>query len=249
MIQEYYRATTKNDALQKIKAGFRPVGGGTFISQHQQGITSVVDLQGLELNSIHAEGDRLIIGASATFQALIGSDLVTNSLKLAIRREMKINLRNSVTVAGHLCLNDGFSIVQGWLYAAGVKINVFPTNQYISLQTFNTPESLSKDGFIQAISIEDKVNVNWDVISRTPDDVALVGVFINQRKDDSLRIVLTGFNQHIHVLDLFEKEGAASRVKDYLLNAHSHYSNKFISYNYYFKNSLTLLERLLKGIL
>ncbi len=249
MIQEYYRARTKVDALQKIKAGFRPVGGGTFISQHQEGISAVVDLQELGLNSIHAEEDRLIIGASTAFQALIESELITNSLKLAIHREMKFNLRNSVTIAGHLCLNDGFSVVQGWFYAAGVKINVYPANQYISLQTFSDPESLAKDGFIQAISIEDQANVYWDVISRTPDDVALVGVYINQRKDDSLRIVLTGFNQHIHVIDLFKIEGASTRVKDYLLSAHSQYSNKFISFNYYFKNSLTLLERLLKGIL
>lgn len=246
MIQEYYRAAAKSDALNKVKAGYIPIGGGTYLSQHQEGISTVVDLQDLGLNEIKADAGTIVIGASTTFRELFENDLIPVSLKMAIQQELKINLRNLVTVAGHLCITDGFSIIQGWLYAAGVKIHIYPEGESIPLQAISNPKELAKEGFIESFSIEKNTDVHWNTISRTPDDISLVGVILGQQQDQNIRVVLAGFNEHVNVLSPINKGRIMEQVKDFLLNAHSQYSNKFISYNYYFKNSITLLERILK---
>jgi putative selenate reductase FAD-binding subunit len=62
----------------------------------------VVDLQSLGLDSITKKGNDLEIGATCTLQSLLESEHSPEALKVAIKLEAPINIRNSATVAGTL---------------------------------------------------------------------------------------------------------------------------------------------------
>lgn len=245
MIQEYFRARTKQEALSKISKGYLPIGGGTYISQHQDDIFGVVDLQDLGLGQIKQENDHMIFGATTTLQDIYNCPSVDKSLKDVIAQEVKPNMRNAVTIAGQICMGDGFSNLQAWLICADVRINLYPSHEALLVQPMIHCQDQSKGSFIESVSIMENVNIRWDVVSRTADDIPLVGVFYSDRNDGSARITLSGFNQHIQCLDIHDKSRISEKLSDYLINAHSQYNNKFVSFKYFLKNSQVLLERII----
>ena len=118
MITTYHRPTTLDEALTLLtQPNTVPLGGGTLLSQPTTDSVSVVDLQLLSLDSISANGNnpstgsgqRLQIGATCTLQSLLESEHCPESLKIAIKLEAPINIRNSATVAGTLVSSDGRS--------------------------------------------------------------------------------------------------------------------------------------------
>ncbi len=245
MIKDYVRAKTPQEAASKIRKGYLPLGGGTYISQNQDNIVGVVDLQDLDLKQIKYDEDRLIFGSTTTLNEIALSDLVNNSLKVVICQEVKPNMRNTITIAGQICMGHGFSNIQAWLMCADVRFSVYSSKQTYVVQPMNSCQEQSKGSFIEKVSILANANIRWDTISRAPDDIPMVGVFFLDREDGSCRITLSGFNQHIQMIEIHEKSRIEEKLSDYLINAHSQFTNKFISFNYFYKNSLVLLDRII----
>ena len=103
MITAYHRPKTLDEALTLLtQPNTRPLGGGTLLSQRMVDPVQAVDLQLLGLDSLNTKGSEMEIGATFTLQALLESKLCPDSLKIAIKLEAPLNIRNSATVAGTL---------------------------------------------------------------------------------------------------------------------------------------------------
>src|SRR3990172_6960487 len=98
MITAYHRPQTLDEALALLtQPNTLPLGGGTLLSQPTTDPVSVVDLQSIGLDSLRAKGNDLEIGATCTLQSLLESEHCPEALKIAIKLESPINIRNSAT--------------------------------------------------------------------------------------------------------------------------------------------------------
>ncbi len=113
MIIEYLRPSTIDEALQYLQRKepiTLPLGGGTVLSRkHRNDEIAVVDLQQVGLDTINKTGDILSIGSASTLQTLVEQDDLHAALKLAITREININMRRMATIGGTIISADGCS--------------------------------------------------------------------------------------------------------------------------------------------
>ncbi|PKN85637.1 MAG: hypothetical protein CVU46_10420 [Chloroflexi bacterium HGW-Chloroflexi-8] len=249
MIQDYIRVKTKDEVVGLLEKGYTILGGGTYLSRNQEDVLGLIDIQELGLNKIIPIEDDLVIDSYCTFTEILDNPNVWDSLKDVILQESKINSRNMTTIAGHLLVADGFSNILGWLVCADATIHYYPDKNpypnkipeinslFKSKETFNS--------FIDSINIPINTCIVWEVISRTPDDFPLVGVFYNKKTDCSI-IALTGFCNKVLLFKFNDDLKIYEDFETQLLIAHSQYSNRFISFDYYLKTSTLVLKRLLE---
>src|SRR5919109_367153 len=123
MITAYHRPKTLDEALTLLAGPNRtPLGGGTLLSKPTGEPVEVVDLQSLNLDTIEKQGNGLKIGATATLQALLGSEHCPDALVSALKLEAPLNLRNAATVAGTIVACDGRSTFVSALLALDAKL-------------------------------------------------------------------------------------------------------------------------------
>ena len=108
LIAAYYRPDTLNEALSLLSNPARiPLAGGTVINADRQSSDlEVVDLQGLELDTIEPVGDRLRIGATATLATVTDSEHVPDTLRDLARRDQPASIRSLGTVGGTIASAD-----------------------------------------------------------------------------------------------------------------------------------------------
>ena len=106
----YTRPATEGEAAELLAGDARAMGGGTdLLSQLDRGIrpaATVVDLRGLGMTGIEADGDGLRIGATTTVSALAADAGVAEryvALSTAARAVASPQLREMGTVGGNLC--------------------------------------------------------------------------------------------------------------------------------------------------
>ena len=107
----YIRPEAPADAATALaEPGARPMGGGTdLLTPRERGIRaaeSVVDLRGLGMDGIEADGDGLRIGATATLAELARHDVVRERFAVlheAASAAASPQLREMGTVSGNLC--------------------------------------------------------------------------------------------------------------------------------------------------
>jgi CO/xanthine dehydrogenase FAD-binding subunit len=242
MITTYHRPQTLDEALALLnQPNTFPLGGGTLLSQPTVGPVSVVDLQHLGLDSLRAKGNpstgsgqastgsgqALEIGATCTLQSLLESEHCPAALKVAIKLEAPINIRNSATVAGTLVSSDGRSPFATSLLAMDAKIErreLGIGNRNSSNSQLPPPESrfsnigefllLRPGGLITLITIPLNTKFAFEFTSRTPADKPIVAAALSQWNSGRTRLALGGYGKSpILAMDGTEAEGldAAAR--------------------------------------
>ena len=110
MSAAYARPATIEEACELLaRPGALPLLGGTdLMGQIDRGIVDpqlLVDMQGVGLDALSADGDGLVIGAGVTLAALAASELVAPyaAVVAAAAQAASPLLRNVGTVAGNLC--------------------------------------------------------------------------------------------------------------------------------------------------
>lgn len=135
MITDIVRPKTVAEAVKaKSAPGAAWLGGGTWLnSGRAPGITTLVSLEHLGLDTIRAAGGpgaaehrdrRCSIGAAVTFQALVDSPFAPQALKDAARLTASRTLRNMVTVGGELGLRPDDSALIPALAAIGAEVDL-----------------------------------------------------------------------------------------------------------------------------
>ena len=241
MITNYHRPHTLDDALALLtQPNTFPLGGGTFLSQMTTVSIQVVDLQSIGLDSLTKTGNDLNIGATCTLQSLLESEFCPSNLKIAIKLEAPINIRNSATVAGSLVSSDGRSPFATSLLALDAKITMVSDKPGV----INVGEflSLRPHGLITSITIPLNTKFNFEFVSKTPADKPLVAAALSQWNSGRTRLSLGGYGKNpLLAMDGTEAEGLDAAAR----NAYHEANDNWASAEYRMDVAAILAKRCL----
>ena len=203
MITAYHRPNTIEEALSLIgRASPRtvPLGGGTLLSHGKTDSVEVVDLQALGLDRITEQGKNLEIGATATLQSLLEHKGCPAALRVPLKLEAPLNLRNAASVAGALVTCDGRSTLTTALLALDAKLDILgraPGTKGTAPKGLN--ESLGDflllrpAGLITRITIPLQARLAFEYVARTPADKPIVCVALAQWSSGRARLAVGGY--------------------------------------------------------
>jgi CO/xanthine dehydrogenase FAD-binding subunit len=202
-----------------------------------------VDLQSLGLNTITRKGNDLELGATVTLQQLLESEHCPEALKIAIKLEAPLNLRNSATLAGTLVASDGRSPVAAALLALDTKVSIVVNLQS---QIVNVGEflPLRPQGLITLITLPTQAKFAFEYTSRTPADKPIVSAALAQWPSGRARLVIGGFGKSPSLaMDGTEAAGVDSAAR----NACHEAADDFASAEYRMDVAATLAKRCLES--
>jgi len=243
MITNYHRPQTLDEALALLaQPNTFPLGGGTLLSHPQTDSVSVVDLQRLGLDSLRVKGNDLEIGATCTLQALLESKDCPAALKIAIKLEAPINIRNSATVAGTLVSSDGRSPFAAALLAMDAKITV--VSDQLSVVSVGEYFLAKPKGLITQIAIPLNVKFAFEFTSKTPADKPIVAAALAQWNSGRTRLTLGGYGKSpMLAMDGTEAEGLDSAAR----NAYHEANDDWASAEYRMDVAAVLAKRCLES--
>lgn len=245
MITTYHRPKTLDEALKLLtQPNTVPLGGGTLLSQPTTDSVSAVDLQLLKLDSLRVNGNDLQIGATCTLQSLLESEHISESLKIALKLEAPINIRNSATVAGTIVSSDGRSPFVTMLLACDARLEIrdLQESQVSSLSEY----LLTKPkGLITSISIPLNIKTAFEYVSKTPSDKPIVCASLAQWNSGRTRLALGGYGKiPLLAMDGSEDGGieTAARI------AYHEAADEWASVEYRIEMAAVLSKRCLENI-
>jgi CO/xanthine dehydrogenase FAD-binding subunit len=243
MITTYHRPQTLDEALALLaQPNTFPLGGGTLLSHPQTDSVSVVDLQNLGLDSLRVKGNDLEIGATCTLQALLESKDCPAALKIAIKLEAPINIRNSATVAGTLVSSDGRSPFAAALLAMDAKITV--VSDQLSVVSVGEYFLAKPKGLITQIAIPLNVKFAFEFTSKTPADKPIVAAALAQWNSGRTRLALGGYGKSpMLAMDGTEAEGLDAAAR----NAYHEANDDWASAEYRMDVAAVLAKRCLES--
>ena len=152
-VNEYYRASSLQDAYQKLQESPKNVilAGGLWIKKMGQSYETLIDISTLGLNKISETVSEVVVGSMVTQRDFENSELVKSLFKGAIafstREVMGVNFRNLATIGGSIMGRYPFSDVICGLLPYDVRLEFYPA-QEMSLE-----EYLNYKGKLNAILI------------------------------------------------------------------------------------------------
>ncbi len=248
MITTYHRPQTMEEALVLLKQpNTLPLGGGTLLSQPTTDpVRSGSSTLGLDL--LPTKGNDLEIGATCTLQSLLESKHCPEALKVAIKLETPINIRNTATVAGTLVSSDGRSPFTTSLLAMDAKLEqaIFD-NSKVDFRISNIGEflPLRSTNLITKITIPLNAKFAFEFTSKTPADKPLVAAALSQWNSGRTRLALGGYGKSpILAMDGTEAEGLDFAAR----NAYHEANDEWASAEYRMDVAATLAKRCLEGM-
>ena len=139
--KEYYRASSLEDAYQKLQEDPKNVllAGGLWIKKMGQSYNALIDLSTLGLNQISETKDEVIVGSMVSERDFENSPIIRNlfdgSIAFAAREVMGVNFRNLATIGGSIMGRYPFSDVICGLLPYEVSLRFYP-EQVMSLEEY-----------------------------------------------------------------------------------------------------------------
>lgn len=152
-VNEYYRASSLEDAYQKLQVSPKNaiVAGGLWMKKMGQSYDSLIDLSKLGLDKISETKDEVIVGSMVTQRDFEDSKIVSflfaGAPAFAVREVMGVNFRNLATIGGSIIGRYPFSDVITGLLPYDVELEFYPA-QKMSLE-----EYLNYKGKLNAILV------------------------------------------------------------------------------------------------
>lgn len=152
-VNEYYRASSLEDAYQKLQASPKNaiLAGGLWMKKMGQSYDSLIDLSKLGLDKIIETNDEVIVGSMVTQRDFEDSKIVSflfaGAPAYAVREVMGVNFRNLATIGGSIIGRYPFSDVITGLLPYDVELEFYPA-QKMSLE-----EYLNYKGKLNAILV------------------------------------------------------------------------------------------------
>ena len=138
---EYYRATSLEDAYNKLKENPKNaiIGGGLWMKKTGLQYETLIDLMDLKLDYIKEDKNNIYVGASTSLRDFENSPII-NSLfngvtAFGVREVMGPAFRNIATIGGSIFGRFPFSDVIAALLPLDVTVKLYP-QQEISLAEF-----------------------------------------------------------------------------------------------------------------
>lgn len=250
MIIEYHRPESLSEALQLLgrqTPPTLPLGGGTVLSQKLGEDIAVVDLQRLGLNQIQKSDQVLKIGAAATLQALLETNLLpvecASALNESLLHEVAINVRRAATLAGTIVCCDGRSPLVTALLALDAQLvwaaagDQMPLEDYLPLR-----EKFDKSRLMIQVKIPADVRLRFSMVARSPMDRPIVCAVAATWPSGRTRVTLGGFGSSpTLVMDGLEAAGAVVAARE----AYSFAGDAWASAEYRKDIAAKLVQRLI----
>jgi CO/xanthine dehydrogenase FAD-binding subunit len=245
MILEYHRPQALDQALALLSRETPPtipLGGGTVISQMGGAGVAVVDLQALGLNTLAAQGNALVAGATVTLEQLYQHPDLPAALKEAIRLEATLNLRNVASVAGAVVAGDGLSPYLTVLLALDARLLWQPGDEAMTIGDYLALKHTLRPGRLMTqISLLLQPKVQFAAVGRSPLDRPMLSVAVARWPSGRTRVAVGGeAPAPVLALDGFEAGG----IEGVVSNACAHFSNQWSSQAYRNATIQTLVKRL-----
>lgn len=105
MVTKLHRPRNLDEALRILETeeGSLPLAGGTFLltNQFRDRAMTLVSVADALPSAVERNGDAIVLGANATFQAVLDSGVAPKALRAACLGMANRNVRNRATVAGN----------------------------------------------------------------------------------------------------------------------------------------------------
>ncbi|HWR12325.1 MAG TPA: FAD binding domain-containing protein [Rectinemataceae bacterium] len=125
MVKAYFRPKTAGEALELLSSeeGAVLLAGGTYLmtSQFAERPMTAIAIMNLVPKGIERHGDRIIIGAGATFQDIADSALLPTALREAALSMADRNIRNRATIGGNIGADKSCSSLLPFLLVAEAR--------------------------------------------------------------------------------------------------------------------------------
>jgi len=197
-IRAYHRPESLDEALALLASpdiDAAILAGGTVINpQLKNRSTDVVDIQGLGLDAIQVDGDRLELGSMVRLSDLEANELAPALLRDLAKREAPNTLRNAATVGGTVAGADPESELLAGLLAFDATVTVARSadTESIPLSDLLADRSRLEAGIITSVTVDVGGDATADRTGRTPADRPIVMAVARRAEDGSLRLALTG---------------------------------------------------------
>ena len=201
----YQKPSSIDDALKALGSDGDAkalAGGQTFIPVLKQRLNKpsvVVDLSGLGLSEIKAEGDKVVIGAMATHHAIESNETIKSRLPGLAKMASWIGdtqVRHRGTMGGSLANNDPAACYPAAILALGGTIRTnkrsIPADEYFQ-GMFTT--ALEPGELITAVEIPFAEKCNYEKFRNPASRYAIVGVFV-AKSPAGVRVAVTGAGQN-----------------------------------------------------
>ncbi len=200
----YQKASNLADAIHAMKSGAQALSGGQSLLPTMKARLAnpekLVDLSQLsELATIKKEGNKIIIGATATHDAVAHSKLVQENIPaLAHLAGMigDIHVRNLGTIGGSLANNDPAACYPSALLALNGIVHTSNGRMIQADDFFNGifTTNLASDEIITAVEFAKPLHANYQKFVQPASRFALVGVFV-AKTATGVRVAITGAGQ------------------------------------------------------
>ena len=217
MITVYYRPENISEALDLLKQpDTLPLGGGTLLSTLKNASVKAVDLQALGLNTLTHKGNHLEIGSTVTLQQLIEHPDTPDTLKIAIKLEAPLNIRNAATIAGTLMAADGRSTFAAAILALDAKLTIQPDDETMEIGNFLPLRPGNTTGkLITSISLPINTKFAFETVARTPSDKPIVCAAVAVWPSGRTRLALGGYGKSpLLAMDGTENEGLETAARN-----------------------------------
>jgi len=187
----YHRPGSLADAAALLdRPNHMALAGGTTISHDGGGHpVELVDLQSLGLRGISATGSRVDIGATATLQDVVDSDLVPALIRDAARADEPSTLRSLATVGGSVGAPNGESMLLAALLVHEATV-AFADERSAPLEQV-LGAGLSQGDLIVSVSVASGGATAMAATGRTPQDVPIVAA-VGRLGPDGTRLAVCG---------------------------------------------------------
>jgi CO/xanthine dehydrogenase FAD-binding subunit len=252
---EYHRPRSLDEALDLLKRSI-PLAGGTRLTPGRRGLSSVVDLQEVGLDSFEVNGTGLTAGACLTLQSLVEhGDVIPPALTQVCLLEAGWNLRNAATLGGSLMAADGRSPLLTVLLALGTRVLLQPGSEDVGLDVFLGRRGTDLTGrLITSVSIPHPSWVTYDQVARSPADrpVVCAAAAESARGSSSIRlgVALGGFGTRPLLLSSADEdpgsEDAAERIGELASEGYARAGDAWASSDYRSEVAGILVRRVIR---
>ena len=199
---ELHRASSVTDAVALLaKSGGRPLAGGqSLVAAMRLRLAqpgALVDLSGIkELRGIRKAGNALVIGATARHAEVAASNDVKGTIPALAALAESIGdqqIRNMGTLGGSIANNDPAADWPAGVVALGATIST--NKRKIAADAFFTglyETSLGSDEIITDVSFPVPKRAAYAKFPNPASRFALVGVFVAQAANGSVRVAVSG---------------------------------------------------------
>lgn len=192
-IRDYVRASSLDEAYELLtaKKANRIIGGTTFLNMTQMKIGTAIDLQDLGLDYIREDGGDIAIGAYTSLRELETSPLMKQAYGMmfedVFRHLIGVQLRNTITIGGHVASRFGFSDIIPALIAMDASV-VFYKAGTMKLEEYMKVVKPEKDILVEIRIPNDGRRGIVQMMRTSFNDYSLFCLAMS-RKDNDWRVV------------------------------------------------------------